>query len=93
MQYFEELPQIMYQGAGEHNEIELEVKGFVESVPPDRREEDIVFVGRMGSTIYLIIGRMTSYDYAKPEDTQSGHGFTRLTIKGTMITLSEAECE
>lgn len=93
MLYFEKLPQIMYQSAGKNSAIELEVTGFVESVPASRRKEDIIFVGRMGSTIYLIIGRLVSYDYIKSHESQSGHDFTRLIIRGTMITLSERECE
>lgn len=87
MQYFKELPGVTYQGIDEHSVIELEVSGYVEPIPDDRKAEDIVFVGRMGRTIYLIFGCMVEHEYIKPEDSQSGHDFTRLKIEGTIVTV------
>lgn len=87
MQYFKELPEITYSGIDKNSIIELEVSGQVEKLPEDRRQEDIVFLGRMGGTIYLVYGGEVEYEYIKPEDSQSGNGFTRLKIEGTCITV------
>lgn len=87
MQYFKELPEISYQGIDKNSVIELEVSGQVEKLPDDRSQEDIVFVGRMGGTIYLIFGCMVEHEYIKPEDSQSGNDFTRLKIEGTCVTI------
>jgi len=87
MLYFKELPQVTYQSIDEDSVIELEVNGHVEPVPDDRKVEGIVFVGRMGETIYLIYGCMLEHEYIKPEDSQSGNDFTRLKIEGTLVTV------
>lgn len=87
MQYVKELPEISYQGIDEHSLIELEVSGYVEPVPDDRKTEEIIFVGKMGGTTYLIFGCMVEYEYIKPEESQSGNDFTRLKIEGTIVTV------
>lgn len=87
MQYFNDLPAIMSSGIVTHNLIELEVNGQVEKLTDDRSQEDIVFFGRMGVTIYLIVGVVVEYKYIKLEESQSGNDFTRLRIEGTCVTV------
>ena len=87
MQYFKELPEVTSSGIGYNSIIELEVEGQVEKLPDDRKQEKIVFLGRMGKTIYLVTGCMVEYEYIKPEESQSGKGFTRLRIGGTCLTV------
>lgn len=89
MQYFKELPEVTYQGMDKDSNIELEVNGHVEPihVEPEVKDEDIVFTGRMGGTIYLIIGKVVEYEYIEPEESASGHDFTRLKIEGTIVTV------
>ena len=87
MQYFKDLPEITYSGVDKNNLTELEVNGLVEKLPEDRKEEDIVFTGRMGGTIYLIFGQVAEYEYIEPEKSHSGNDFTRLKIEGTCLTI------
>jgi len=87
MQYFKELPEITSSSVDENNVIELEVNGQVEKLPDDRKQEDVVFIGRMGGTIYLIFGLVVEYEYIKPEESLSGNDFTRLKIDGTCVTV------
>jgi len=56
-------------------------------VEPEVKYEDIVFIGRMGRTIYLIVGTVVEYEYIKPEESATGHDFTRLKIEGTIVTV------
>jgi len=86
MQYFEDLPAISCSGVN-NSLIELEVDGQVEEVPEDRRQEEIIFVGKMGGIIYLIFGQVVEYVYIKLEESQSGKDFTRLKIEGTCVTV------
>lgn len=88
MQYMKDLPEIFSQGIDEEDRIELEISGRVEPIPDNWKEEEIVFVGNMGGTICLICGSISKYDYIKPEDSLSGNDFTRLTIEGTIVTVS-----
>ena len=87
MQYFKDLPEITFSGVDKNNLIELEVNGQVEKLPDDRKQEDIVFIGRMGGTIYLIFGGVAEHEYIKPEESLSGNDFTRLKIEGTCVTI------
>ena len=87
MQYLKDLPEITYSGVDKDNLNEFEVNGQVEKLPDDRSQEVILFVGRMGGTIYLIFGQVVEYKYIKPEDSLSGNDFTRLKIEGTCVTV------
>ena len=87
MQYFSELPEISYSGIAKDNLVELEIDGEVEEVPEEHSKEDAFFLGRMGGTIYLVFGLVAEREYIKPEDSQSGKGFTRLKIEGTCVTV------
>ena len=86
MQYWMELPEITYQGI-DKSIVELEVNGYVEPIPEDRKNEDIVFLGRMGGTTYLVFGQIVEYEYIEPEKSQSGNDFTRLKVEGTCVTV------
>lgn len=89
MEFWKDLPTIIYQGNLEDSIIELEVDGEVQKLPEERTgKEDIVFVGRMGGTTYLIFGILAQYEYIKPGESQSGVGFTRLKIEGTIVSVS-----
>ena len=87
MQYWKDLPEISYQGIDKNSIIELEVNGHIESIPDDRKNEEIVFCGRMSRTVYLIFGQIVEYEYIKPEESQSGNDFTRLKVEGTCVQL------
>ena len=87
MQYFNELPEISSSGTDKNGLIELEVVGQVEQLPEGRSREEIIFVGGMGKTIYLIAGMVEEYEYIKPDESLSGNDFTRLKIKGTCVTV------
>ena len=87
MQYWKDLPEISYQGIDKDSIVELEVSGHVEPIPDDRKNEDVVFLGRMGGTIYLIYGQIAEYEYIEPEKSQSGNDFTRLKVEGTCVTV------
>ncbi len=85
MQYFKDLPEITSSGTDKDSLIEIEVEGEVERLPDDGKQE-IVFVGKMGGTLYLILGTIVEYKYIKPEDSLSGKGFTCLKIEGDCVT-------
>jgi len=86
MQYFKELPEILCSSIDKGSIIEIEVNGYVETVPDDRKNEKIIFVGRMGGTIYLFYGCVAEYGHIKAEDSVSGDGFTRLKVEGACVT-------
>lgn len=86
MQYFKDLPGITSTGDDDENQIELEVSGRVERLPDDENTE-IVFVGRMGKTIYLIAGTVVKYEYIEPKKAFANRDFTRLTFDGSCVTV------
>jgi dihydroxyacetone kinase len=86
MQYFSELPEITSSSIDKESHIELEVSGEVERLP-DVGDDEIVFIGKMGATVYLILGSIVEYEYIKPEESASGNGFTRLKMEGSCVTL------
>ena len=87
MQYWKDLPEITYEGTDKESIVELEVRGYVEPVPDDHKNEDVVILGRMGGTIYLVFGQMVEYEYIKPEESQSGEDFSRIKIEGTCVSV------
>lgn len=84
MHYFDSLPCISYEGIDKNNNIELEVEEEVERLRDDSKSE-IVFMGTMGRTLYIIIGTVLKYEYVRAEISASHRAFTKLTIKGTSI--------
>jgi hypothetical protein len=86
MQYYDELPNVSYQGAGDSNEVELEVEGKVEK-PARKDDKEIIFIGRMAGTIYLVVGQLVEYEYIPPKKAQNDKDFTRLKFEGTCVTV------
>ena len=82
------MPEILYSGTDKESLISLEVRGEIEKLPDggSHDEDEFVFVGKMGQTLYLILGRLVAYEYIKPKRSISGEGFTRLKIEGSCVT-------
>lgn len=85
IQYFSDLLEITSSGV-DNNLVELEVDGHVGRLPDDSTR-NIVMLGKMGGTIYLVFGNVVEYEYIKPEDSVSGKDFTRMKIEGTCVTV------
>lgn len=87
MLYLKELPEITSSTVDKRGLIELEVRGQVEQLPPDRSDEDIVFVGNLAGAIYLVIGHIAEYEYIEPDKAFEERDFTRLKIAGICATV------
>jgi hypothetical protein len=85
VRYFEGLPEISFESVPETGVIELEVEGKVARLKNDVLEQ-IVFLGKMGATLYVVRGIIIFYDYVPSKFSVGGNDFTRLKIKGTCIS-------
>jgi hypothetical protein len=88
MRALKEIPEISWQSFDNNDNIELEVKGKIAPLPDNWVNEEIVFLGRMARTIYLVTGHLLAREYVSPERTLNGEDFTTLSIKGSIITFN-----
>ena len=86
-----DFPNIMYHGVDEEGTDEFEIEGHIERLPEvltDAADESILFSGRMGETMYFCIGVLKTCEYIEANMSASGNDFTRLSMKGVLVTFS-----